>query len=299
MKRISKDDAIFFMSRENEPALRVTSGETVVFEMWDCFHGQLVSEDQDLRAIDRTLLNPATGPLFIEGAEPGDVLKIEILGITTAESGALVTLAGEDVLGEFFSEDRSRIVPIRNGKALFSPRVQIPIQPMIGVIGVAPAGEPSRTVIPDSHGGNMDCRRIARESVLYLPVNVPGALLAMGDLHGIQGDGEAGGSGLEVSGEVTVRVHVVKNAKLPTPMLVEGNDVMTLVSAKTLDEAAKLATAAMHGFLTSELDIETHEAAMLISMMGNLNICQMVDPLMTVRMEIPLALLEDYRYRMP
>jgi amidase len=120
----------------------------------------------------------------------------------------------------------------------------------------------------------------------------------MGDLHAVMGDGEVIICGLEVAGEVTVRVTVIKDKLLPLPMLKEGNHLITIASAETLDQAAKDATIQMHRFLINELGLEFNEAGMLLSLIGNLRICQVVDPLMTARMELPLSVLEKYHYHL-
>ena len=144
----------------------------------------------------------------------------------------------------------------------------------------------------------MDCKRIVKGSVLYLPVAVPGALLALGDLHAVMGDGEIVVCGVEIAGEVDVRVSVLKGIRLPTPFLAEGGRLMTIASAETLDEAGAEATRRMHRFLTERLNIETHEAGILLSAAADLRVCQVVDPLKTARMELPLWVAERYGFRL-
>ena len=143
----------------------------------------------------------------------------------------------------------------------------------------------------------MDCKRIVKGAVLYLPVNVDGALLAMGDLHAVMGDGEIVVCGVEIAGEVDVRLSVLKGVSLPTPFLIEKDSLMTIASAKTLDEAAVKATQKMHRFLCERLNIENHEAGMLLSAAADLRICQIVDPLMTARMEFPTEIAKLYAFK--
>ncbi len=298
MKRISRDKSVLKMSPQNEPVLYVESESTVVFETCDCFSNEIQREDQLFSSVGWESINPATGPLYIEGAEVNDTLKLEILDITIAEKGVMAAAPNYGVLGEMIPEEVTKVIPIKDGKAIFNDKIHIPIHPMIGVIGTAPAVGEIPTGTPGTHGANMDCKRIMKESILYLPVNVPGALLSMGDLHGVQADGEIMVTGLEIPGEVTVRATVLKNQSLPLPMLIEGDSVMTIASAETLDEAAKAATINMHTFLTNELNMNWHEAGMLLSLVGNLRICQVVDPLLTARMEFPKWVLEKYNYTM-
>ena len=296
MLTIYSNTKVHKMSRENPPVARAKSGDTVCFETLDCFGGQLQREDQLLGGLDWSCINPATGPLFIEGAKPGDVLKVEILNIELADHGVMVDAPGEGVTGSAVTRETTRILPVKAGMIHFNEKLVFPIRPMIGVIGTAPAGEGIDTGTPGPHGGNMDCTRIGMGATLYLPVNVEGALLAMGDLHARMGDGEVEVCGVEISGAVTVRVTVVKNCNLPTPFLTNTKVAAAIYSAKTVDEACVGATMAMHRFLMQELGMNEHEAGMLLSVAGNLRICQVVDPERTCRMEIPLDVAEAYQY---
>lgn len=298
MKRISTEHVTCTLSKDHAPAARVASGETIVFETMDCYGNQLRSETIDFTMVRRDFNNPATGPLFVEDALPGDILKIDILDIQVANQGVMAVRPGAGALGDVFKSARTKIIPIENGQAIFNDHLSIPLNPMIGVIGVAPLEE-MKTTVPHLHGGNMDCKRIIKGATLYLPVLVEGALLSIGDLHGVMGDGEVVICAVEMEGEVTVRVEVIKGRHLPLPLVVDGDALMAIASEQTLDEAAHAVTRAMHGFLTEELGMDTHEAGMLLSLIGELKICQIVDPLMTTRMELPLSVLECYGYRLP
>lgn len=296
MLTIHTNTKIHKMSKDNAPVASAKSGDTVRFETLDCFGCQLSSEEQRLGGLDWSNINPATGPLFVEGAEPGDVLKVEILSIEVDDHGVMVDGPGSGVTGVAVSEESTKILPVSNGVVKFNDKLSFPIKPMIGVIGTAPAGEPVDTGTPGAHGGNMDCTRIAEGATLYLPVNVEGALLAMGDLHALMGDGEVEVCGVEIAGAVTVRVTALKNCGLPTPFLVNDEVFMSIFSAETLDEASVGATMSMHSFLMQELKMNEHEAGMLLSVVGNLRICQIVDPEKTCRMELPNHIAETYGY---
>lgn len=298
MKRIKRENSIFNMSKDHKPAQHIKSGETIVFETYDCYNNQIKSENQSFSTIKEDLNNPATGPLYIEEAEVGDILKIEIIDIKINDKGVMAARPNSGVLGEFFKESKSKIISIEDNNAIFNEKIQIPINPMIGVIGVAPEGEDVNTTVPDMHGGNMDCKRIVKGSTVYLPVNAKGGLLSIGDLHAVMADGEIVICALEVDGKVTAKVDVIKNKELPLPMVVEGEHIMTIASKKTLDEAAKQVTINMHKFLINELNMDIYEAGMLLSLVGDLKICQVVDPLMTARMEFPKSILNKYNYRM-
>jgi len=296
MLTIRTNTKVYKMAKENAPCAYAKSGDTVCFETLDCFGGQLKSEAQKMGGLDWGNINPATGPLYIEGALPGDVLKVEILSIALDDHGVMVHSEGEGVTGGAVKGEVTRILPVENGCAKFNDRLSFPIRPMIGVIGTAPAGEGIATGTPGAHGGNMDCTRIGAGATLYLPVNVEGALLAMGDMHAVMGDGEVGVCGVEIAGSITVRVSVCKECALPTPFLLTDDLAMTICSAKTADEAADAATLAMHSFLMGELGMDGHEAGMLLSAAGDLRVCQVVDPQKTMRMELPRCITRAYGY---
>ncbi|MBM7869553.1 amidase [Clostridium pascui] len=296
MKRILKEKSIFSMTKENKWVETAKDGDIIAFETFDCYKNQICSENQERSSINPNFGNPATGPLYIEGAEISDILKIEILDIRVAEEGTMRVRPNVGALGDIITDDQIKKIIIKDGKAMFNEKVEIPINPMIGVIGTAPTEGEIHNMVPDYHGGNMDCNRIVKGSVLYLPVNVKGALLSIGDLHAVMGDGEVAICGLEIPGEVQVKINVLKGKKMPLPMLVQGEHIMTIASAKTLDEASKMATHNMHKFMTENLNININEAAMLLSLVGNLRICQIVDPLKTTRMEMPLTILEKYNF---
>jgi amidase len=300
MKRISSEHVTCTLCKDHLPVERTTPGEIVIFETLDCYGNQLQNEETAFTStgIRRDFNNPATGPLYVEGAELGDTLKVEILDIQVADHGVMAVRPGAGALGDVFQSARTKIIPVRAGQAIFNEQLSLPLHPMIGVIGTAPLDE-MKTTVPHLHGGNMDCKRIIKGSTLYLPVFVEGALLSIGDLHGLMGDGEIVICALEMQGSVTVKVEVIKGQRLPLPFVVEGDSVMTISSEETLDQAATSAAKAMHAFLQQEVGIDVHEAGMILSLIGELKICQIVDPLLTTRMELPLSVLQKYGYQLP
>lgn len=296
MLTIHTDKKVRVMSKENALAAYCANGDMVRFETLDCFGGQLTCEDQNTGGLDWSNINPATGPLYIEDARGGDVLKVEILSIELDDHGVMIHCEGERVTGAAVTGEVTKILPIESGCAKFNDKLSFPLRPMIGVIGTAPAGEGIPTGTPGAHGGNMDCARIGAGTTLYLPVHVDGALLAMGDMHAVMGDGEVGVCGVEIAGAITVRVSVLKDCALPTPFLLTEDLAMTICSAKTADEAGDNATLAMHAFLVRELGMDAHDAGMLLSIAGNLRVCQIVDPEKTFRMELPRSVTKAYGY---
>lgn len=299
MLTIKRETAVYAMSSSNEPVAYAHSGDTIVFETSDCFGGQITKETDRMGSLDWSRINPATGPVFIDSAEPGDTLKIEILKIDIAEQAAMVEAPDEGITGISADEETTKILKITDNKVIFNNAISLPINPMIGVIGTAPETEDISTGTPSFHGGNMDCKRICAGSTLYLPVNVEGALLAMGDLHAVMGDGEVCVCGAEIAGEVTVRVNVIKGQPLPLPFLVTDEHAMAIYSAEGLDAAAEGTTLRMRSFLIDQVNLPAHEAGMLLSLTGDLRICQAVDPNKTCRMELPISVLRDCGYVFP
>lgn len=292
MVSVAKNHIIYAMSPDNEAAVRVTDGSVVEIQTFDCFEDQIQSAAQDFGTLDWSHINPATGPIFVEGAEPGDLLAVQIQKIELANHGVMTTGPGLGLLGDELKENTIRVVPIRDGKAVFSENLELPLNPMIGVIGNAPATSSVPCGTPGVHGGNMDCKRITEGATLILPVSVPGALFALGDLHAAMGDGEVAVCGIEIAGKVTVRLQVLKNKNWPVPMLVDDEFVMTIASEEKLDDAVIAATKNMVHFLEDECSMDKAEATFLLSAKGDLRVCQVVDPLKTARLELPRWIAE-------
>jgi len=286
MFRISENQTVYSMSKDNPPVLTVPSGSQIEFETADALGGQIKTAEDRLDSLDWSRINPATGSVYVEGAEPGDILAVKIEKIEVPDFGVMVAGSGMGVSGSVLDGSYTKIIPIKDNMAIFSDNIHIPLNKMIGVIGTAPKGEPIGCGVPDLHGGNMDCKEITEGATVFLPVNVPGALLALGDLHAVMADGEICVTGVEVSGKVIVTVEVLKNQTLPLPMIMSDTHVMTLASDEDLDKAVDMASLNMITYLKDICDFSAHEAAMLISLVGDVRICQVVDPKKTARVEI-------------
>lgn len=299
MPTISAHQIVFAMSPEHPPVLRVADGSCVRFETCDCFTDQIQSPGDTLGDLDWNRINPATGPLFVEGAEPGDTLRVHIRRIELGKQAVLATVPGAGVAGGRLAESRVDIVPVNGGHVVLFDRVRVPVRPMIGVIGTAPAEGAVSCGTPDAHGGNMDTKIITVGTTLLLPVNVAGALLAMGDLHAAMGDGEVGVSGLEISGAVEVDVRVIKGRPYPLPLAVTEEACYTLASHADLDTAAETATLMATDLLCAHGGLDTNRAIALQSIAGDLQICQVVDPHKTCRFALPCTVLEQLGIELP
>ncbi|MCM3413132.1 acetamidase/formamidase family protein [Metabacillus litoralis] len=289
---INRSQPIYDFSKEHSPILNINSGETVIIETYDCFENQITSADSTYESLDWSKVNPATGPVYVEGAEVGDILEVTIDDIKLEDQGVMAVSPGMGVLGEKITNFEAKLIPIENGKAIFNENIHIPLNPMIGVIGVAPQGEPISCGTPGSHGGNMDNKMITKGTTLYFPVFQQGALFALGDLHAAMGDGEICVTGIEIAGQVTVTLKVIKGKSLYNPVLETDEFIGTIASAKTIDEAVKLSVEDMVGLLQDKLNLPLSELTMLLSAVGQTEICQVVDPLMTTRFLVPKWVLE-------
>ncbi|WP_322029453.1 acetamidase/formamidase family protein [Paraburkholderia sp. J76] len=293
MHRISRDCLVYSMSPGNAPALTVKDGDRVVFETCDCFEDQIRHADTPYTRLDWSRTNPATGPVYVEGAQPGDVLAVQIEQIEPGNQAVMMMAPGLGVCGDMISAPSIRIIALEGGFGTLAQGVRVPLRPMIGVIGTAPASESVPCGVPDAHGGNMDCKIIAEGTTLYLPVNVPGALLALGDLHAVMGGGEVSVCGMAIAGEVTVRISVVRNRVLPTPMAQTADTIYTIASAPSLDDAANLAARNMFSFIASETGLSTEDTVALLSVAGDLQVCQVVDLQKTCRYALPKSIAEQ------
>lgn len=296
MITITREHIIHAHSPLDAPAAVADPGAVVVFETYDCFQGQMLPEGATYATYDRSLANPATGPLYVNGAQPGDTLKITIRKVEVGPVGLLdVGGTRSGALSGCLSRNYLKRLPVHDGYIWYTDRIQIPVRPMIGVIGTAPAGEPVSTVTPMDHGGNMDCTQIAEGAVLYLPVFVPGGLLALGDLHAIMGEGEVGNCGVEISGRVTLQVDLLKQTHRPWPLLENATHWITIAYGETLDIASEKAVQQMYSYLRQEYALAEDDAGMLMEMAGDLITCQIVNPYKTVRFQVAKDILEMFR----
>lgn len=289
MTIIPADRRIGVMEASNAPAAFCEDGDTVLFETKDCSDGAVSRDGARDRTPGRYIPNPATGPLYVRGAMPGDILKVGIIRLENAPWGFMGTGFGANFMKNIPGGNTIRTFDIADGFVKLGGHV-FPLTPMIGVIGVAPAGKGVDTETPDAHGGNMDCTLIREGSTVFLPVRTEGALLAMGDLHAAMGDGEVCWYGLETAGRVTIQVSVLRGLSLRMPAVICRDRLAVIASAPTLDDCTRLAIEQMYELLTG-FGWDHTEAGYLMSMKCDLTICQCVDPNMTVRASIPLALL--------
>jgi len=285
------------------PVMRVRPGE--VLEVWtdDCFGG-LVQGVDDLPSRLITAFNPQSGPFFVEGAEPGDTLALHLVSLEPARDwavsttfplfGALTstlrTVTLQDPLPEvvwLYEVDRARRLvrfEARNGDY----SVELPMDPMHGTVGVAPAfGEARSTLVPDAHGGNMDTPEMRAGTTCFLGVNVEGALFSLGDGHYRQGEGESCGVAVEGAMDTVLVVDLIKARTTPWPRLEDDTYVMSTGSARPLEDAFRVAHRDLVAWLVQEFGLDTLDAYQLVSQIAETPVANACDPNYTIVAKAP------------
>ena len=299
----------FGWDRSIPPVARVTPGTTVEFECVDASGGQLSPQSTvtDVAALDFGKVNPVTGPVYVEGAEPGDALKVTIGEFRPSGFGWTANIPGFGLLADQFGEAALKLWTYDRGgrePAVFSPIARVPLKPFAGTIGLAPAEPGQHSVVPPRRmGGNLDIRDLAAGTVLYLPVEVDGALFSVGDTHAVQGDGEVCGTAIESPMNVVLTFDVEKRANLKMPRFTTPGPVTRHVDAKgyevttgigpDLMEGARTAVMQMIDLLSARHGLTPVDAYMLCSVCADLRISEIVDmPNWVVSFYFPRAVLE-------
>lgn len=287
MRRLGSEYFVYKMTAENKPAMTVKAGETILIETQDGFGGAIKRDEDPFPVIDLERVNQTTGPIYVENAQPGDTLVVDVKRITLPRQGVTTIFPGFGALQDEFNKEWKKVCPIRAGKVIFPEGIRLPVRPVIGTIGVAPAQGAVGNLYPGPHGGNMDINDITAGTRVYFPVFVPGALFSLGDGKAVMGDGEANGVGIETAMKVTVRFDVIKGKKRARSMLETATHRMTIASAKTLEDASKIALKDMLNLLTEETALSREEAYALLGAIADIKIANIVDPEITVRVAIP------------
>lgn len=276
-----------------EPVARVAPGTELQFECRDSSAGYFTPQSQvaDVASMPFDRINPVTGPIFVEGAQPGDVLKVTIDSFKPCGFGWTANIPGFGLLADQFSEpalalwnyDAEGLAP-----AAFGQFAKVPLKPFAGTIGVAPAAPGLHSVVPPRRvGGNLDIRDLAAGTTLYLPVEVEGALFSMGDTHAAQGDGEVCGTAIESAMDVVVKLDLIKSMPLAMPRFSTPGPVTRHLDSAgyeaftgigpDLMEAARQAVSGTVDWLCREHGMPAEQAYMLCSVCGDLRISEVVD----------------------
>ncbi len=275
------------------PAERVAPGSTILFHCHDSSACQLgpSSTVADVSTLDFTKINPVSVPIYVEGAEPGDAIKVTIDSFKPSGFGWTANIPGFGLLADDFKEPALAVwkyEPATLEPALFGKHARVPLKPFAGTIGNAPADPGLHSVVPPRRvGGNLDIRDLAAGTTLYLPVEVAGALFSVGDTHAAQGDGEVCGTAIESPMDVVLTLDLVKDARLKTPRFTtpgpvtrhldaKGYEVTTGIEAELM-AGARSAVSQMVDMLASRYNMTAVDAYMLVSTCGDLRISEIVD----------------------
>ncbi|MFC1563522.1 acetamidase/formamidase family protein [candidate division KSB1 bacterium] len=291
---LSRDQTHNRFSSSIPPVLRVPSGAVIEAETEEASDSQLNidSRAEDILNVESDPIHPLTGPVYVEGAEPGDILAVTLHKIEIGDWGWVSVMPGFGYLAGEFTQPYLKT--FRLGKDItevrFTDNISIPLKPFPGVMGVAPDTEEMLTTIPPrANGGNMDNPYLTEGTTVYFPVFVEGALFSLGDAHAAQGMGEVCGTAIEAPMRIVYQVEVIKNKRKIQEPQYETEDYYAVTAfAPTLDEAAKKALRYMIDYLEEEHGLDRTEAYVFCSMAGDLIIAEVVDlPNMLVCMHIP------------
>lgn len=280
---------------DRPPVLEIEPGDEVVVETRSGEDGQLGPDSgtADLARVDWRRLHALTGPVAVRGAEPGDVLAVDILDLVPDRWGFVMHRPGAGVLDSQASYLRGCEIDVDGGVARFGPDLALALHPMLGVMGVAPT-TPTSTRFPGRHGGNLDCRRLTTGCTLFLPVQVPGALFSCGDGHALQGDGEVCVTGLETAMTARLRFRLQRRDDWQLPRAEDGRALAVLGSGTTFEAAATEAVGGMVGALTVLFGIPEPAAYALASLVVDVEVNQLVNrrgdrPVPGARASLPKA----------
>jgi formamidase len=298
----------FGWDRSIEPVLSVQPGQTVEIETTDSSGGQLNarSELPDLIDLSFDRVNPVTGPIYIEGAEPGDAVVVTFLDFQPSGWGWTANIPGFGLLTDQFPDASLHIWSydsVSMKPALYGPGGEVPLKPFAGTVGLALSEEGLHSVVPPRRvGGNLDIRDNCVGTTLCLPVEVAGGLLSLGDTHAAQGDGEVCGTAIESPMVVSIKIDLLKSVNYPYPRFVTEGPVTRHLDTKgyqvttgiggDLMQAARDAVSGMVDWVSANTGMSSTEAYMLCSVCGDLRISEIVDmPNWTVSFYFPRVVL--------
>ena len=283
----------------HDPVLRISDGDTVVTATVDAFGKDASNTEVTTRG------NPQTGPFYVEGAEPGDTLVVQLDRITPSrEIGYTGSVVAPNVVDPWYVRELPerelaewRVDNECATATLIKPETKlgnlvIPLSPMLGCFGVAPLrGQAISTATSAEHGGNMDYRGFAAGVTVYFPVFAPGALLHVGDGHATQGDGEIVGTGIEISMEVQFTVRLIKGKQIRWPRGEDAEHIFAVGNARPLDQAVQHATTEMLRWLKEDYDLDATSASLLLGQCVEYDLGNIFDPAYTMVCKLPKALL--------
>jgi amidase len=275
MKRLGLGPLYYEFSRHIEPRLRIEPGETIVVETEDAFSGQIRTDADRRDKATQPLSNPQTGPIWINGAKPGDALAVTIRSIEPLIGQCATRTGDARQLAEWLGGDcphGTHVCRIADGLIHWGADVSIPYAPMLGCIGTAPSSDVPTSLAAGPHGGNMDIVEVCPSNTVYLPVFVPGGLLYLGDAHAAMGHGELSGSGLEMPAETTITIDLIENKNLVGPRIESPDEIMTIATGCPMERSTAQAYAQLILWMEAEYGWDRWLAYDLLTHVGRVSI---------------------------
>jgi len=277
---LSRDHHTYSFAASHTPVLHVNPGELIHVQTWDCYKGMVTNADNALQEFASEDMNPATGPIYIEGAEPGDTLSVTIHDIKPGVRGVARIYAGNGQLVHLCDTvPYAKFFDVIDGVVTMNEHISFPSSPMLGVIGVAPETGEIATMPAGKHGGNLDNNLNGVGSTVHLPVQHKGALLGLGDMHASMGDGEICGTGIEIAGDVLISVQLVKGVATDYPVTENASHWTTHgVAHEDIPVSLRIACEEAAQLLVKQWGFTMEDAFIFLSVQGNLGIAQAVHP---------------------
>ena len=289
MQKLTRDNIIYFLEPGTPPAVTIDSGEELMVETWDAFEGV-----RDPRVLEeKSLKGPAIGPIHVNGAEPGDALRVEFLSIVPKEDPAHMIMPGRGFLEEEFTEAYPTVMRLEDGNLVLPSGLKLPLCPSMGLVATTPTYRQSTASDSGPYGGDIDMKELVEGSTLLLPVFVPGGMLAMGDCHAVVGDGAVAGTGAECSSDTHIRVTVEKGMNISGPRAITPDHYVVLSHGEELGPAMKQAVRDMVDFLVEEKGMAPYDAYTLCSLAGDIRVSRTFRPISPVKMMLSRRALDQ------
>jgi amidase len=289
VQRVSRDSRIYVLDPNNRPAVSIHSGDELIVETWDAFEGL-----RDPAALEeRALVGPATGPIYVRGAQPGDALRVDFISISPRSDAVHLVRPGRGFLDEEFTQAYPTVMSIADGQVVLANGVRLALAPSMGFVATTPTYPQQTASDSGPYGGDFDMKELVAGSTLYLPVFVEGGLLAMGDCHAVVGDGAVAGTGAECAAEAHIRVTVETGLGLTSPRALTPEYLVVLAYGDELGPAMKQAVRGMVDYLVREKGMAPYDAYTLLSLAGDVRVSRTFRPISPVKMMLSRRALEQ------
>ena len=291
MQRLTREHKIYFLDPQNPPAITIDSGEELMVETWDAFEG--CRDAAEFGA--RELIGPAIGPIAVRGAEPGDALAIEFLRVTprAAEGAAHFVMAGRGFLEADLPEAYATSIKIEGEHAVLPDGLRLPLRPSMGFVATTPTMRQSTASDSGNYGGDIDMQELVDGSTLWLPVFLPGGMLAMGDCHALACDGAVAGTAAECASDAHIRVSLIKGMNLQAPRAITPDYFATMAYGPELGPAMRQAVRYMVDFLVEGKGLKPYDAYTLLSLAADIRLSRTFRAVSSVKLLLKRSVLDQ------